>query len=631
MTYRLKYGNIKLMKITGIIHTHPRGFGFVTPDDLDACDATVFIPASYMLGAVQGDHVEVELAEKPQKPERGPEGKVVAVLKRGRQQITGVIVDRAGKDHFIVYAPLLGPEKDIFVTGKSLKIGDRVVVKISSWENLNGQVIKKLGTIDDPAIDVEAAILEFEIDESFPQKAIKQAKSFGKKVKTIEGRRDYTGWEIVTIDPETARDFDDALSLTIDENGHFHLGVHIADVSHYVKPESVLDKIASKRCNSTYFPGKCVPMIPEELSNELCSLKEGVIRLTISVLMELDSNGHLLNYSIEKGAIKSHKRFTYEEAKRVLDGKKKNRHKPLLERMVKLCELLKEKRKSRGSVDLALPETVMQVDKAGHPKGTKVVEYDITHQMVEEFMLKANEVVATHLSKTVDTSVYRIHAAPTLEDQQGFFNLARLLGFELKNEPTTEDVQKLFEKAKNTPFAQQLSVSFIKSMKLAIYSPENVGHFGLALDHYTHFTSPIRRYPDLIIHRLLFNEKTPPLNDICLKCSDAERSSAKAEQRVVYLKKLRYLLLKEEKQKKEPTYQATITSILPFGFTFDVADLSMEGLIRLAELSDYYHFDAKRQMLQTETGHKRFRLGDTITVKVDGINLPAAEVFWKLA
>ncbi|MCP5508809.1 MAG: VacB/RNase II family 3'-5' exoribonuclease [Chlamydiales bacterium] len=620
------------MKILGIIHTHPRGFGFVTPDNPDECSGTVFIPAQYTEGAVQGDHVEIELADKPMKPERGPEGKVLRVLERGRSQITGVIVDKADKNQFILYSPLLGPEKDIFVTGKKLAIGQRVTVKITNWDDLTGKVETILGTMDDPKLDVKCAILEYELDPTFSPKAVEEAKSFGKTVDNIKDRVDFTNWEIITIDPETARDFDDALSLTIDEKKHFHLGVHIADVSHYVRPGTTLDAIASKRCNSTYFPGTCLPMIPEELSNELCSLKEGVVRLTSTVLMEFTPDGTLINYEIVKGAIKSQKRFTYEEAKRVLDGEETSQHQPLLKNMVTLCELLKGKRRERGSVDLSLPETVMKVDKAGKPIGFRVVQYDITHQLVEEFMLKANEMVATHLSKTVPSSVYRVHQAPTAEDQKSFFDLARLLGFKLSKEPTVQEIQELFEKAKTTPHAQQLSISFIKSMKLAMYSPDNVGHFGLSLEHYTHFTSPIRRYPDLVIHRLLFEKPDPKtsLEKICLCCSDAERASSKAENRVLHLKKLRYLLELEETSKTEPIYDASITNILHFGFTFDITDFGMEGLIRLAELPHYYNYDAKRQLLQTDSGHKRLCLGDKIKVKVDGINLPAAEVFWKL-
>lgn len=619
--------------VTGVIHVNPRGFGFVTPTDDQECTQTIFIPPGQCEDAVQGDLVEVTLVPKPRKPERGPEGRIIRVLKRARESVAGIISDAYRKNRLTVYSPMLGPEKPIVVMAKGTKIdwGTRVLVKITSWKNskgeIRGDIEKILGNIEDPSIDIDCAIAEFEIPTDFPSSAIDEAKSYGTEVpqEDLKGRTDFTKDEVFTIDPKTARDFDDALCVVKSKDG-YKLSVHIADVSHYVRPETALDQFAANRCNSVYFPRRCVPMLPEELSNELCSLKEGVLRLTASVIMDLDHDGNLKNYKIQKGFIKSQKRFSYEDAKRVIDGEARSRHKKALDLMVELCEKLKTLRKARGSVDLALPETVVNVDKKGIPRGFTVVEYDITHQLVEEFMLKANEVVATHLSKQGKESLYRIHQAPTEDEQADFFFLANQLGFNLPNSPTSEEIQALFEKAKSTPYAQQLSIAFIRTMKLAVYSPENVGHFGLSLNYYTHFTSPIRRYPDLVIHRLLF-EKTVQeegLNALALRCSDCERNAAKAENRVKLLKKLRYL----EKHSDE-TFTATITKVFPIGFAFEVDVYALEGVIFVSDLPDYYEYDREKALLQTKHG-KRFRLGDAIEVYPEWIDLVKSEAKWSL-
>ncbi|MCB1117058.1 MAG: ribonuclease R [Chlamydiia bacterium] len=619
--------------VTGTIHVNPRGFGFVTPDDDQECKQTIFIPPGHCEDAVQGDHVEVTLVAKPRRPERGPEGRIAKVLKRARESVAGIVSDAYHKNRLTIYAPMLGPENPIIVMTKGAKIdwGTRVLVKITSWKNskgeIRGDIEKILGNIEDPSIDVDCAIVEFEIPTDFPSSAIDEAKAYGKEVtqNDLNGRTDFTKDEVFTIDPTTARDFDDALCVTKSKDG-YRLCVHIADVSHYVRPETALDQFAATRCNSVYFPRRCVPMLPEELSNELCSLKEGVVRLTASVVMDLDNDGNLNNYQIQKGFIKSQKRFTYEGAKQVLDGQVESPHKKTLELMVELCEKLKALRRARGSIDLALPETVVNVDKKGIPRGFTVVEYDITHQLVEEFMLKANEVVATHLSKQGKDSLYRIHQAPTEDEQADFFFFVHQLGFHLPETPTSEDIQAVFEKAKSTPYAQQLAISFIRTMKLAVYSPENVGHFGLSLDYYTHFTSPIRRYPDLIIHRLLFEKSTQEqnLSALALRCSDCERNAAKAENRVKLLKKLRYL----EKHHEE-TFTATITKVFPMGFAFEVDVYAIEGVVFVSQLPDYYEYDREKAMLQTKHG-KRFRLGDQIKVYPEFIDLIKSEVKWQL-
>ncbi|MBI3237037.1 MAG: RNB domain-containing ribonuclease, partial [Chlamydiales bacterium] len=283
--------------------------------------------------------------------------------------------------------------------------------------------------------------------------------------------------------------------------------VHIADVAHYVKPGSALDQEAIIRCNSTYFPGTCIPMLPEQLSNELCSLKPEVVRLTVSVLMDFDKEGTLIGHEVVRSCIYSAKRFTYFEAKDVLDKKVKSPYAKSLELMVELCQLLKKKRHERGSIDFALPETVILIDEKGEPTGVKKIEYDITHQLVEEFMLKANEMVAKELNLRKRPVLYRVHEEPSEENFTDFYQFARSLGFTLPAKPTPIDIQEMFDEAKKSPHSHQLSVAFIRSMRLAQYSPNNIGHFGLALEHYSHFTSPIRRYSDLVTQRLLFNEE----------------------------------------------------------------------------------------------------------------------------
>jgi ribonuclease R len=513
-----------------------------------------------------------------------------------------------------------------------------VILKVLEWgkeqEATTAEISHILGHISDASIDVIAAAEEFDLHAHFPKAALAQAKAFGKKirVKDLKGRADLTELECITIDPDTAKDFDDALSLTKDRKGIYHLGVHIADVAHYVESASALDKEAYQRCNSTYFPGVCIPMLPEELSNELCSLKPDIERLTVSVLMDFDKTGTLIKKEILRSCIYSKKRFTYSEAKDVLDGEKKSPHKKLLQLMVDLCHLLKQKRYERGSIDFALPEMAIQVDSKGQPTGIKRIEYDITHQLVEEFMLKANEMVAAELTERGKQLLYRIHEPPQEDSIRDFVLFANSLGFRLSSKPSVEELRDAFEKAKHTPFSQQLSIAFIRSMKLAQYSPDNIGHYGLSLEHYCHFTSPIRRYSDLIIQRLLFDEedKDLALDKIAERCSEQERLSFKAEMSVKTLKKLRLLNLyfKEDPHREFP---ATVTRVKPFGLSFELSDLSLEGFLHISELEDdYFTYDSKRAVLVGSRTGKTHRLGETIVVGIQSVDLILLESHWSL-
>lgn len=627
----------KAATLIGTLQLHHRGFGFVTPERTFK-SADIFIPKHLINGAVDGDTVEVEVS--PEVSSKGPEGKIVKVLKRGRTHLAGTIIDGMN-GRYTVFAPLLGKQKKVILLSKEkpLQIGDRVIMHVTNWNNEYKEtecLLKSyIGSIQDPFCDVAAAIEEFEIMHTFSSDTLKEAKARASSIEKedLSGRTDLTGLPSITIDPETARDFDDAISLTKDKKGHFHLAVHIADAAHYVKPGSSLDKEAYLRANSTYLPGKCVPMLPEELSNGLCSLKPDVVRLTVTAFLSFDTKGNLLDSKIERSFIKSMKRFTYAEAFEVLQEKRKSPHLGLLRDCEELCLLLKQKRLERGSIDFALPEARVEVDERGEPQGIKVEMYDITHQLIEEFMLKTNEIVALTLAKKGKVLIYRIHESPSKENFQDFFSYARLLGFRLPGDPTHKDIQKLFHEAKNTPHLTKLSIAFIRSMKLACYSPENIGHYGLALEHYTHFTSPIRRYSDLVIQRLLFDEEPEDQNltEIANNCSQRERISMKAEQSVVILKKLR-LLQKYNQKHPGKVYEAEITRVKPFGIFFELKDLMLEGSLHISDLgNDYYRFHAQSHSLRGERTNKKFSAGDLISVQILSIDFIQQEAKFSLS
>ncbi|MFI0435616.1 MAG: ribonuclease R [Parachlamydiaceae bacterium] len=624
--------------IRGTIKMHPRGFGFVQPDNPTLCPQDIFIPKHLTKNAVDGDSVEV-LINQESFSEKGPEGKVIAILSRSRTHMAGIIrrIDHEG--WFIVHVPLLGTQQRVVVEPteeRPLKIGDRIVMEVTDWGSKETETTCRfshyLGSITDPSCDIYAAIEEFEIRSDFPHHVIEEAQSLGKQVsrKEIAAREDLRHLTTITIDPDTAKDFDDALSLTKDEEGIYHLGVHIADVSHYVKRGTALDEEASIRCNSTYFPGMCIPMLPGALSENLCSLKANVNRLTVSILMTFDSQGTLLSHRIIRSVIKSAKRFTYKEAKKVLDREKKSIHLPSLNLMVELCRLLKQKRYERGSIEFSLPELVVLVDEKGLPYQTDYITYDITHQMVEEFMLKANEMVAWDLAEKGKNLTYRVHDVPAEENLRDFAILASAFGFRISDYPTPQDLQKLFEEAVDTPYAPYLASSYIRRMRLAAYSAENIGHYGLSLTHYCHFTSPIRRYVDLVVHRILFNETDDVeyLQKTASHCSEQERISAKAEGSVIALKKLRLL---DQMHKEDPyrEYTAIITRVKNFGVYFEIIDLLLEGFIHISELGEDYFVYEEEKMRLRGTRHGAFYApSDRLTVMLKEIDFIFQETKW---
>ncbi len=641
----LNHGRYEIKKVSlnttilGVIRIHFRGFGFVKPDEPTPYTEDIFIPKHLTMNAVDGDKVEVEV--NPEISEKGPEGKVTSITSRSRTHVAGIVLSVSPYGEVEAYAPLFGISRRILVetTPKSpLKRGDRIVMKVVDWGSREGnthcQFTNHIGHISDASCDIPAAIEEFGLSSTFSKKTLEEAEKWGKVVprEEIDEREDTRNLECVTIDPDTAKDFDDAITLTKDKNGHYHLGVHIADVSYYVKEGSELDREARSRCNSTYFPGTCLPMLPPMLSENLCSLKPNVNRLTVSVFMDFDEKGTLLNYRIARSVIKSAKRFTYREAKEILDGTKKSPHSDLLNLMVELCSHLKAIRHERGSIEFSLPDLIVKIDEKGVPTNVEYVAYDITHQMIEEFMLKANEIVALHLSKAGKGVAYRVHDEPSGENMKDFCALAAAFGFTLNDPPTSKELQDFFYEALQTSYGEYLATSFIRRMRQALYSPENIGHYGLGLTHYCHFTSPIRRYVDLVVHRTIFEEAQTgsKLDQITQECSEQERISAKAENSVVMLKKLR-LIDGVHKTDRYKQYDAVVTRVKQFGFSFEIIDYMLEGFFHVSELDgDYFIYEEAGVKLRGRHTGKVYTAGERITVMVKEIDLLRLESKWSL-
>jgi len=620
--------------VQGIIRLHPRGFGFLVPEGRFGNKEEVFIPRHLTMQAVDGDRVEVKV--KSEISPKGKEGKVVNILERGRTHLAGTVFRINSKERPVVYAPILGSENHVILEEGDCKVGDRVILEVLSYgekgERTTGKLKEIIGHIDNPTDDIKAAIEEYTLPPPFSEELIDSLKNLGDKVTKDDkkGREDLTKFLTFTIDPDTAKDFDDALSIIKRPDGSFYLAVHVADVSHYVKPGTLVDTEARKRLNSTYLPGVCIPMLPEILSNELCSLKPHVERLAATVHMEFKSNGDLIRFRTARSVIKSAHRFTYKEARQVIDGKKENPYRDALLHMKELALALKEIRKGRGSIELSLPDLIVRVDQKGVPTGLEWEEYDITHQLVEEFMLKANELVATHLTKEGKPVTYRIHEKPDDKDIEEFARLVRSFDIKVPENPTPHQLQEVLDQASKTPFASFVIGSYIRSMKMAIYSHENVGHHGLALENYCHFTSPIRRYPDLVAHRLLFGEQTTleEVAELSDKASSQERVSAKAEQSVKLLKKLRLL----EKETKDKEFVAYVSRVKQFGLTFEVAEYGLEGFFGFEDLGDdYFMYDEKTRSLTGKRTGANYFVGAKIGVFLQDVDLIFQEAKWYLS
>ncbi len=628
--------------ISGRIQITRGGRGFLLPDE--AGQGEVSIAANKTGTAMNDDRVLVRLEIRPQgkrkQPDENRKGEVVRVLERRRTQFVGTLKKSKQFLYVIPDDPRL--QEDIYVppakdTGRPARMGDKVVVELTEWKsrhvNPEGIITEVLGPPTEEGVDMLAVLRQYDLPLKFPRKVLQEVKRYGKTVtpEDTEGRLDCREHPVITIDPADARDFDDAFSLTRAPNNRWKLMVHIADVSHYVKPGSALDLEAHHRGNSTYLVDRVIPMLPEALSNELCSLKPAVDRLSKCVEFLIDDSGKVLRSRFHEAVIHSQRRYSYEQAFEVLQSNQppKDEIESMLKEAGDLAMKIRKRRFVNGSLDLDFPETKIRLDENGKVDRIEKVDNDQSHQLIEEFMLLANEAVAGRLMKLRKPTVYRIHESPDPKRLQDYREDILSHDLPCGNLEKTSEVQKLLKRLSNLAIGAALKIGFLRSLMRARYSVEPLGHYGLAKEKYCHFTSPIRRYADLIVHRSLFESgkmKVPFLIQTAEHISTTERNSADAERDSKDVKL--YAYLKSQLDSQNPhTYKALITDVRNFGLFIDVPDTGVRGVVPLSGIDDdFYEFDSTRVRLIGRRRGRIIRLGDQIDVQVSKVDTFKKEI-----
>lgn len=620
--------------IPGRIRMNRQGKGFLQPDDPALQE--IVIPAEAVGSAMNEDRVLVRREVKG-RPGRGMPsventGTVIRILERRRTQVVGTL-QRTNLFLFVAPDDPRMPQ-DIYVpeprdVGRRPNVGDKVVVEIKEWgspfANPEGEIIEVLGPPDEEGVDMLSVLRQYELPLHFPREVLEEARANPAEVQPEEltGRVDCRAHSVVTIDPDDAKDFDDAICLTRQANGTWKLWVHIADVSHYVRPGSALDTEARKRGNSTYLVDRVIPMLPEALSNELCSLKPEVDRLTKCVEFLIDREGKVQSAKFYSAVIHSKRRYTYKEVFAILQGQPKGSLEKMLHEANDLAQKIRSRRFQNGSLDLDFPERKIRLDEHGRVERIEKVENDISHQLIEEYMLLANEAVAGKLMGRKQTAVYRVHEAPKPDRLDEFRDEVLSYHIQVGDLNRRVEVQKLLARLSELPIGPALKIGFLKSLMRARYAAEPLGHYGLAKERYTHFTSPIRRYADLVVHRILFEHvkySKKELFEIADHISATERNSADAERDSKDVKL--FAFLKQQLESGNPVaYPALVTDVRNFGFFVDVPDLTMSGLVSLSSLEDdFYIFDPNRNQLVGRRSRQVIRLGDKVTVQIAKIN-----------
>jgi len=628
----------KFNVIKGIIKGNERGFGFLIPEDSKIND--FFIPNHALNGAMHGDIVFAVKTEG----DRGSsdEARVIKILKRGFEKIVGTYVSE--KTYGFVTPDDKNYFCDIFVTFKNsliAKTGDKVVVKITDYpetrKNPEGEILEILGRQFTKDAEEKSVIMSFNLPDEFPDKVLKEAVKVAKEPINLENRKDFRNILTITIDGEDARDLDDAISIEKLKGGNYKLGVHIADVSHYVKSKSELDKEALLRGTSVYFPDMVIPMLPRELSNGVCSLSEHEDKLTLSCVMEVDSSGKVINREIVNSVINSNNRMTYTKVTALIEGdedaiKEYPHLLNMIEDMKELAKILINKREERGSIDLDMKEAsiiLLENDELD----IKEYKRTISHKIIEEFMILANETVAEYMYYLDMPFVYRIHEKPSSEKLINFAAYIKELGLKVKwneNNVHSKDFQNILNALENTPLFTVVNRVMLRSMSKAKYHPINVGHFGLSSECYCHFTSPIRRYPDLLIHRIIKlvlngqggqadEEFADFVYEAAKLSSEKEKNADEAERTIDDLYKTRYMSSKIGEE-----FTGIISGVTSFG-VFVELDNTIEGLIKLDTLpKGRYDYDEKRFTLKSN--NLSFKLGEKLKIKVAAANLQARKI-----
>ena len=632
--------------VPGRIRMNRQGRGFLEADDPKLPE--IMVPEHATSTAFNGDRVLVRRDVIPQsRPGRKGEvtGKVIRILERARTQLVGTL--QRGRQFLYVVPDDPRIPHDIYVppardVGRTPNIGDKVVVDLRDWPsrhaNPEGEIVEVLGPPDEEGVDMLSVLRHYNLPLHFPKRVLHEARAVGTEVSAqdLTGRVDCRRHQVITIDPDDAKDFDDAIYLEAAPNQQWKLWVHIADVSHYVKPGTALDEEARKRGNSTYLVDRVIPMLPEALSNELCSLKPNVERLTKCVEFLLSSEGRVLRTQFYPAMIRSQRRFTYGEALAVLQRRPSGPIEQMLHQAHQLAQRIRHARFKAGSLELDFPETKIRLDERGRILRIERTENDISHQLIEEYMLLANEAVAARLMSLNRPAIYRIHEPPDEKRLQEYREDVLSHHIQCGNLSHRPEVQKLLRKLGTIPIGQALKIGFLRSLMRARYAIEPLGHYGLAKKKYTHFTSPIRRYADLEVHRALFQKPgqgtvAKSLRAVAEHISDTERNSADAERDSKDVKLYAHLEA-QLKSGRPQVYPALVTDVRNFGFFVDVTGLGMSGAVPLSTITDdFYQFDAARSQVVGRRTRRVIKLGDRVEVQIAKVDRFKKQVDFALA
>ncbi len=629
--------------VLGTFRRSSKGFGFVRPKDSQGKDKDLFIPPDAGLDASTGDLVAVKVMKKAHTPGFNNEGKIVRVLERASGLFVGTYFEQFGSGYVKVDGTTFHHPIYLGDPGaKGAKPGDKVAFEMVRYPSPEtegeGVITEILGERGQPGVDTITVIRAFNIPDVFDDETLQDARDEARRFdeNDLSGREDLRDVLTVTIDPATARDFDDAITLDRDDRGFWTLGVHIADVSHFVRPGSALDRTARKRGTSVYLPDRVIPMLPEVLSNSLASLQEGHLRFTMSVFMEFDRDGVRTDRRFARSAIKVAKRFSYEQAfhcmthpEEAVEGVSPE-VRSILDRMLELARILRKRRFKRGALELTMPEVEIDLGDAGEVAGAHLAVNDESHQVIEEFMLAANEAVASFLTERHVNFLRRGHADPEPRKLREFADFARSLGFTIENPQSRFDLQKLLDETAELPERHAVHYGLLRSLKQANYTPEIEGHYALASDDYCHFTSPIRRYPDLQVHRQLGSilGGKPPKADLdelaalAEHCNRTERRAEAAERELIKIKLLTHL-----EGRIGEAFHAIIIGVEDFGFFAQLVEFPIEGLLHITSLDDdYYYLESGTHTLVGRRSGRRYRLGDPIQVRVARVDIDRREL-----